>query len=91
MTIENDRTYPTKDTSEAAWLHSQGFSLVDIQRDYTPLKFVFEKSDALAECVRQWQVGKALGNCCLYEQSRRKLMNMIHSPKIGEVGNDSRI
>jgi hypothetical protein len=84
-------TYPTTDTSLAAWLYSQGYQLIDSKRDAIPLKhggkptvFFFEKNAKIDEHIRQWQIGEAVGNCCLYEQAKKTLLNIVHTPRNGE-------
>jgi len=91
MTTPNGDTYPTADTSLAAWLYSQGYQIIETKRDKVPLKlggkptiFVFEKSESILEHIRQWQVGEAVGNCYQYEQSFRALINLINAPRNNE-------
>ena len=82
MTIQDtqlysDNHYSTSDTALSAWLYSQGFLLVDILNESFPSIFIFEKSGDLESYVRLWQTGKAEGNCCSYENARRKLLHIV--------------
>ena len=60
---QNESTYTTTDIALAAYLHSEGFTLVEVDESSFPTKFFFDNSSAkLAECINLWERTKAEGN-----------------------------
>jgi len=83
MAIENqDGQFSTKNTSLAAYLYMEGFTLLDVHNEQFPTIFVFETSELLPECVRNFQVAKAEGNLVLYFEAYRKCLRMT---KVGKL------
>lgn len=70
--------WETEWITQAAWLHSLGYKMrsepvFEGSRQY---KFVFYYTDELQEQADLWQKGKAVGNVCEYEVSRRQLFDL---------------
>jgi len=83
MAIGNtDGKYSTKNTSLAAYLYMEGFSLLDVLNEGFPTIFVFESNSSLPDCVRNFQIGKAEGNLVLYFEAYRKCLRMT---KVGKL------
>lgn len=69
--------FPTNSTALAAWLLCQGHLISGILKSNSRTVFLFPKTQELEEHIRLWQIGKAEGNCCQYENARRELLNMV--------------
>lgn len=83
MAIENqNNNFSTKNTSLAAYLYMEGFTLLDVLNEQFPTIFVFETNDLLPDCVRNFQIGKAEGNLVLYFEAYRKCLRMT---KVGKL------
>jgi len=89
MAIEDiDGQFSTKNTSLAAYLYMEGFTLLDVlfetnENSYnTVAVFVFESNSLLPECVRNFQIAKAEGNLVLYFEAYRKCLRMT---KVGKL------
>jgi len=68
---------PTSDIALAAYLHSQGFELLHIDKKDFPTIFFFISSPELAHCVRLWEIGKAEGNLCQFYRSYKIMIEKI--------------
>lgn len=77
-----DGQFSTKNTSLAAYLYMEGFTLLDVLNEQFPTIFVFETNSLLPECVRKFQVAKAEGNLVLYFEAYRKCLRMT---KVGKL------
>ena len=77
-----DGNFSTKNTSLAAYLLIEGFTLLDVFNEKFPTVFVFESNGLLPDCVRNFQIGKAEGNLVLYFEAYRKCLRMT---KVGKL------
>lgn len=73
--------YRTPHTALAAYLLTEGFSLLEVATEPHPYKqhngdavFVFEANPQLLSCSRKWQIGKAEGNLSIFYDNYRKLV-----------------
>lgn len=83
MAIEDtDGRFSTKNTSLAAYLYMEGFTLLDVDNSNFPTIFIFETSSLLPECVHKFQIAKAEGNLVLYFEAYRKCLKMT---KVGKL------
>lgn len=79
----NNHEFPTNDTSLAAYLVSEGFTLLIIQ--YSPSKrgkqqgtYIFDKTDPrLMEWVSNFRRGEAPGDVIRYEHARYGLIDRV--------------
>jgi hypothetical protein len=70
--------YSTNNTALAAYLHSEGFELLDVDTSDFPAIFNFRNDNPkLMEFVRAFQVGKAEGNIGLFFRSYRIMIAEI--------------
>lgn len=80
---DNNHEFPTNDTSLAAYLVSEGFTLLIIE--YSPTKhgkqrgtFIFDKTDPkLMECVQKYRHAEAPGDVIRYEHARNDLIDRV--------------
>ena len=84
-----DGTFPTKNTSLAAYLYMEGFELLDVQINnsnehsyQTIATFIFESNSLLLDCAKKFQMSKAEGNLALYYEAYRKCLRMT---KVGKL------
>jgi len=77
-----DGQFSTKNTSLAAYLYMEGFTLLDVLNEAFPTVFVFETNSLLSECVHKFQIAKAEGNLVLYFEAYRKCLRMT---KVGKL------
>jgi len=83
MAIEDkDGQFSTKNTSLAAYLYMEGFTLLDVLNEDFPTVFIFESDKTLLDCVRKFQVAKVEGNLVLYFEAYRKCLRMT---KVGKL------
>jgi len=75
MTDEN--TFTTTQTPLAAWLHCQGFRLINVNTTDYPATMSFEDSESLQKAKRQWELKQAVGDCNAFYDSHRMLLGMI--------------
>jgi len=79
----NNHEFPTNDTSLAAYLVSEGFTLLIIE--YSPSKrgrqqgtFIFDKTDPkLMEFVSNYRRAEAPGDIVRYEHARNDLIDRV--------------
>jgi len=88
MAIGNGE-FCTKHTALAAYLYAEGFNLLDVIIENHPYRsnqtiatFVFEDGKQLEECVKLFQVSKAIGNLVLFWEAYRKMIRMT---KVGKL------
>lgn len=73
----------TRDTALAAWLDSQGFELLNTQKEAQGFAFIFENGNPrLKEFVRDFQCGRAEGNILLFYQSYKRMLRKV---KVGQL------
>lgn len=72
----SDHEYRTSETSLAAYLVSEGFSILIIEYDDKERgTYVFDSTDPkLKELVLLYHSGKATGNIAIYEHTRNSLI-----------------
>lgn len=71
----NDKFFTTRDTALAAWLYSQGFDLLGVEREDSASSFHFDNTtQALRESVRLFQAGKAEGNILIFYRAYKKML-----------------
>ncbi len=69
--------FTTQNTALAAYLQTQGFELIEMTLWQTPVSFTFEACAELQDEVRQWDLGKAAGNICIFFANYRALIKKI--------------
>ena len=68
----------TTDTALAAYLHSEGFELLDVDSFKFPSVFHFENENPqINEFARKFQVGKAEGNIATFFRSYKLMLARI--------------
>jgi hypothetical protein len=75
--------YLTKNAALAAYLRTEGFTLLDVDIEQYPAVFVFEDGSGKAqEYEHRWQLGKAIGNLCDFYESYRLCIRMVRVGKL---------
>ena len=75
---ENDSTVVITDISLAAYLHLEGFVIVDVNISSFPTKFVFQdNSGKLSKSIYLWKCGKAEGNLFQYYRSYKEMIARV--------------
>lgn len=70
--------YSTANTALAAYLHSEGFELLDVDTSHFPSIFHFKNDNPkLMVCVRDFQVAKAVGNIATFFRSYKMMLAEI--------------
>ena len=71
--------YSTRDTALAAWLISQGFELLKVERDNpSSVAFLFEDNGkGLTGAVKEFQLGTPEGNILAFFRAYKNLLTMI--------------
>jgi len=85
----DEKQYKTKDTPQSAWLVSEGFELLLVERVGNRSFFVFRNSPELQESVVLWQSGRAQGNTRGYYEAYRKVVALAKNC-IGGANHDAR-
>ena len=80
--LNNEKTFPTPNSALAAWLWSQGFEPIQFIITQHPGLTVFENSDALKQCRRLWEVGKAEGNCNTFYSRYRTILERLAASRV---------
>ena len=84
-TQQSAANFITTEIALAAYLHSEGFNLIDVDESQFPTKFTFENSSSkLQECVSLWERTKAEGNLYHFYRSYKAMIARI---KDGNSGN----
>ena len=80
----NDGLYPTKNTALAAYLRTEGFTLLEVApatKD-SPAVFYFEQSKEIVKYEKLWQLAKATGNLFMFWESYRLCLRMVRVGKL---------
>ena len=72
--VENNK-FLTTQTPLAAWLHSQGFKIIEVLTLEFPAAIVFEDSPSLQKYIRLWQTNG--DNCNAFYNSYRQILDKI--------------
>lgn len=79
--------YSTTNTALAAYLHSEGFELLDVDTSGFPSVFNFKNDNPkLMDYVRAFQVAKARGNIAIFFRSYKLLLAQIRDNRRGNSG-----
>lgn len=77
-----EHCYDTRDTALAAYLHSEGFELLDVDSSNFPTVFYFGNDNSqLSKFIRDFQVGKAIGNIAVFFRSYKIMLARIKEGK----------
>lgn len=74
-------TYKTKDIFEAAWLHSQGISFLNLEPDNRYFWFVFENFEQATFISQEYWSQNARGNIKEFVNSLKTLKDLVFSKK----------
>lgn len=71
--------YRTPNTALAAYLFSEGFTLLEVTAEPHPHNgydavFVFEDDPKIVECVHKWEILQAVGNLNIFYINYRKFV-----------------
>jgi len=79
METPTDNTYPTSNTAEAAWLVSQGFELLNSERNSegSVVFYFLDNTKALKEAVKAFQTGKAKGNIVTFFGKYKEMLRKV--------------
>jgi len=73
-----NNSYHTSDTSLAAYLYTEGFSIIDIDYSNPRAEFIFKNdSPQIKEAVRLYTIGKTQVDAATYARIHRKLTKII--------------
>ena len=75
--MPDNNKFTTTQTPLAAWLHSQGFKIVEVLTLEFPATIVFEDSPSLQKYIHLWQTSQADGNCNAFYDSLRLLLSKV--------------
>jgi hypothetical protein len=70
------KRYKTKSTPQSAWLVSEGYELLSVERIGNRSFFIFRDSPELQEAVTLWKSGEAHGNTRGYYEAYRKVVSL---------------
>lgn len=77
-------TYSTKDTALAAYLHTEGFELIDVDSSSFPSIFHFKDDNPkIREYVHAFQSGKAEGNIAMFFRAYKIMLSELKDSKRG--------
>ena len=77
--------FTTQNTALAAYLQTQGFELIEMTLEQSPVSFTFEACKELQDEVRQWDMGRAAGNICVFFANYRSLIKKIKLYQVEET------
>jgi len=81
---KHDRHYSTPNTALAAYLLTEGFTLLSITTSPNPkviggieAVFTFQDDPHLLDCVRLWQTGQAEGNLIVFFGNYKRFLGEV--------------
>jgi hypothetical protein len=81
----NEIHFTTPSTPLAAWLKSQGFTIIKVTTLDFPAIITFEDSQALHESIRLWQTGQAEGNVRDFFDAYREILGLVKPSRIWKI------
>lgn len=70
-------SFPTQDTTLAAYLYSRGANLLGVDKTDYPYTFKFEDSPEIRLIITRYQQGEAPGNIIAYHRAYKTLLRQI--------------